>query len=284
MADILAGETYVASDSRPNRDRMTQRILVVIIVILCFVLAGELLYHLVVAPRLRIERIELESNLNMSDEQLLALAGVHEGAPYFSIDPALVVSRLEAHPMVRRAQVETIFPNRVSISVTRRQPLAAALATTESGTVPLVFDEEGVVFQVGLDGMDSLPIVSGLRFAAATVGLRLPPLVVDFLVQLRRIRMDSPQLYGLFSEYRIVQKNEYAYEVVLYPVHYQLPVRIGTSIDADMIEYVIMMLDILQNDGRISSLVELDFRSGEGVLRSRQSPPPSADATRGSDG
>ena len=80
---------------------------------------------------------------------------------------------------------------------------------------------------------------------------------------------DALPIYRLFSEYRIVQKNEYAYEVVLYPVHYRLPVRVGTSIDADMIEYVMMMLDLLQKEDRIATLSELDFRSGEGVLRSR---------------
>ncbi|MFW5742866.1 MAG: hypothetical protein ACOC2D_06265, partial [Spirochaetota bacterium] len=56
----------------------------------------------------------------------------------------------------------------------------------------------------------------------------------------------------------------------LYPMHYALPVRIGTSIDEDMIQYVMMMLDVLHREGRLSSLVELDFRNGEGVLRTRE--------------
>ena len=271
MADVLAGETYVTREGRKDHEKAAQRILVAIVVILSLILAGELIYHLVLAPRLTIRTIAIQGDLPLSDEEVLALAGVREGAPYFSVDALEVSQRIEQHPLVRDAQVAVSFPDTLTISASRRVALAAALARTESGTVPLVFDEEGVVFQIGLgDAADELPIVSGLRFAAVDLGLQLPALVVDFLEQLRTIKMNDPALYRLFSEYRIVQKNEYAYEVVLYPMHYSLPVRIGTSIDTDMIQYVMMMLDVLKGEGRLSSLAELDFRSGEGVLRPRE--------------
>lgn len=276
MADVLAGERYVAreryeSDSLPSRPQAAQRILIAIIAVLSLVLAGELAYHLVLAPRLVIDTIDLETDLPLTDEEILALAGIRIGTPYFTIEAAAAEANIERHPVVRDAQVRTVFPNRVSIAAVRRQPLAAALAATPEGTVPLVFDEEGVVYQIGIgEGID-LPIVSGLRFQAVDVGLELPQLVVDFLTQLRELKMQSPELYGLFSEYRVVQKNDYAYEVVLYPMHYPLPVRIGTSIDRDMIQYVLMMLDVLNREDRLASLAELDFRGGEGVLRPRAS-------------
>lgn len=271
MADVLAGENYVRRAPRPERTGATQRVLVVAIVLLSLVLAGELVYHLLVAPRLAIEEIRIESNLPIPDEELLAIAGVRIGVPFFAVDAAAVEAKIARHPVVLDAQVDVTFPSRMTISATRRQPLAAALAETPDGSVPLVFDEEGVVFQIGLGEVaGELPIVSGLRFESVDLGLELPALVVDFLVQLRRIRMQSPELYRLFSEYRIVRKNDYAYEVVLYPMHYALPVRIATSIDEDMIQYVMMMLDVLHREGRLSSLVELDFRNGEGVLRPRE--------------
>lgn len=268
MADVLAGENYVRREQRPERTRATQRVLVVVIVLLSLVLAGELVYHLLIAPRLAIEEIRIESDLPMSDEELLAAAGVRIGIPYFAVDAAAVEANIERFPVVRDAQVDVTFPNRLTISAVRRRPLATALAETADGTVALVFDEEGVVFRVGLGEVaEELPVVSGLRFESVEPGLELPALVVEFLAQLRRIRMQSPELYRLFSEYRIVRKNDYAYEVVLYPMHYPLPVRIGTSIDEDMIQYVMMMLDVLYREGRLSSLSELDFRNGEGVLR-----------------
>jgi cell division protein FtsQ len=270
MADVLTGESYVSREPRPERDRLTHRVLVVAVALLSVILAGELVYHLVLAPRLVIERIEIEGDVPMSTQEILSLAGVAEGTPYFSVDSEVVAARIESHPVVREAHVTTVFPNELMISASRRVPLAAALAETGDGSVPLVFDEEGVVFQLGLrESETELPVVSGLRFETVDLGLKLPQFLVDFLTQLRAIKMNRPELYRLFSEYRVVRKNEYAFEVVLYPMHYRLPVRIGTSIDADMIQYVMMMLDVLQKEGRISSLAELDFRSGEGVLRPR---------------
>ena len=268
MADVLAGERYVARETPPNRERTTQRILVAVIALLALVLAGEVVYHLAIAPRLVINSITIDSDVPLTDETLLSLAGVREGAPYFAVDTDEIESRIASHPAVRDVRVEATFPDRLTITAVRRTALAVALATTDRGTVPLVFDDEGVVFRIGMEEADSeLPVVSGLRFATVDTGLELPALVVDFLTQLRELKMSSPELYRLFSEFRIVRKNDYAYEVVLYPMHYPLPVRIGTSIDADMIQYVMMMLDVLQSEGKLSTLAELDFRSGEGVLR-----------------
>ncbi len=271
MADVLTGGRYAVRQGRRVREERIQKILVVTIIVLSLILAGELVFHFVIAPRLVINSVTLDNDLPMSDAELLAVAGVREGTRFFSLDVDHVAGRIERHPAVREAQVKATFPNRLSISVSRRVPLAAALAQADGVTVPLVFDEEGVVFQAGADAqIDGLPVISGLRFATVDVGLQLPALVVDFLRQLRRIRMEEPALFRLFSEYRIVQKNDFAYEVVLYPMHYPLPVRIGTSIDADMIQYVMMMLDVLQRDGRLATAAELDFRSGEGVLRPRE--------------
>lgn len=275
MADVLTGENYVTRETPPARERATQRVLLAVIALLAVVLAGELVYHLALAPRLVLDSITIESDLPLSDDELLSLAGVREGTPYFSIDTDEVAARISSHPTVRDVRVQATFPDRLAITAVRRTALAVALATTDAGAVPLVFDEEGIVFRVGMQEADAeLPVVSGLRFATVDTGLELPSLVVDFLAQLRELKMNSPELYQLFSEYRIVRKNEYAYEVVLYPMHYPLPVRIGTSIDADMIQYVMMMLDVLQREGRLSTLAELDFRSGEGVLRPLESEGP----------
>jgi cell division protein FtsQ len=281
VADAIAGERYVTRDAPVDHTRGTQRILVLIIAVLSIILALELVYHLVLAPRLVIDRIEVESNLPLTDTELLSLAGVRVGMPYFGTDVEEITHRILAHPVVRDAQVVAGFPNRLSITATRRTPLAVALAQTPDGVVPLVFDEQGVVFQLGLsDASAELPVVSGLRFATVGLGLELPAQVVDFLDQLRSLRMEAPELYRLFSEYRIVQKNEYAYEVVLYPMHFALPVRIGTSIDSDMVQYVMMMLDVLHREGRLSTLAELDFRDGEGVLRPRTRPVAPGEAAR----
>ena len=273
MADVLTGSNYVPRESaagagRRDRSRMVQRVLLALVVILGIAFVGEVVYHLVIAPRLAVTSIDVISDLGMAEEELLAIAGVRTGVTYFRVDESAIVARLEALPEVRRASAELVFPNRLQITAQRRQPLACAIVETPDGATSLIFDEEGVVFQVGMDGVAAaLPVVSGLRFPAARTGLELPSILVEFLESLRELKMHSPEMYGLFSEYRVVRKNDYVYEVVLYPMHYSVPVRVGTTIDAGMLQYVLMMLDMLNREGRLAGATELDFRSGEGVLR-----------------
>ena len=104
----------------------------------------------------------------------------------------------------------------------------------------------------------------------AEVGLELPTILVGFLESLRDLKANAPELHSLFSEYRVVRRNDYVYEVVLYPMHYSVPVRIGARVDPGMLQYALMMLDMLEREGKLAGAVELDFRSGEGVLRMRE--------------
>ena len=276
MADVLTGNNYVARGSAKDEDgrdrtRLVQRTLLALVIVLVVVFIGELAYHLLIAPRLTINAIDVSSDLGIPEEDLLAQAGVRIGTTYFQVDEAAIVERLQALPVVRDATAALVFPNRLEISATRRQPLACALVETPDGATTLVFDEEGVVFAIGADaGTANLPIISGLRFPSAEIGLQLPGVLVEFLESLRTLKLQSPELYGLFSEFRVVRKNDYVYEVVLYPMHYALPVRIGARIEASMVQYIVMMLDMLEREGRLGGAEELDFRTGEGVLRMRE--------------
>jgi len=271
MADVLTGNPFVSRSTEPrDRERTIQRALLALVIVLSLALVAELVYHLAIAPRLAISVIDIENGTTISDQELLSVAGVHIGMMYFKADTVELASRIEALPEVRSVTVELVFPNRMSIRVAQRQPLACAVVDTESGAQTLVFDEEGVVFRIGHESVaETLPVISGLRFPTADVGLRLPTLLVGFLESLRTLRDDTPELYALFSEYRVVPKNESTFDVVLYPMHFSVPVRIGTRIDAGMVQYIVMMLDMLRREGRLDDVAELDFRSGEGVLRAK---------------
>jgi cell division protein FtsQ len=271
MTDVLTGGDYVTPGRHARRERSLHKVLVAIIVILALALAGELAYHLFVVPRMAVSSITIRNDLGLTDDQLLALSGIDIGTLYFKLDVDEAAERIEQHPAVSAARVERHFPNSVTIDVQGRTPLAVALAETDSGAIPLVFDEEGIVFSVDEPARAAeLPVISGLRFSGVEVGMELPSLVVQFLSDLRSLRLSAPDLFALFSEYRIVRLNDYAYEVVIYPMYYQVPVRIGTTINTEMIQYVLIVLEMLRREGRLSLLAEIDFRNGEGVLITRE--------------
>jgi cell division protein FtsQ len=270
MADLVAGERYATRKAEGERERVAQRILLAVIIALVLVIAGQIVYHLVVAPRLAIETITVHNELSMSDEQVLQIAQTRPGMLFFQADPVAIVERLEAIPEVRHAAVDRLFPNELIISVERRVPLASAVVMTEGGAQQVIFDDDGVVFQIGAPASSMLPVVSGLRFPEAAVGLQLPAVVVDFLTQLRHLQLHNPELFALFSEFRIVPRNEHTFEVVLYPMHFPVPVRTGSEISAEMIQYTIMMLDMLRAQGELPLVEELDLRANDAVVRYRE--------------
>jgi len=267
MADTLTGSPFVGErQADPNRN--LQRVLIVLVAILAAALVLELVYHLVIAPRLTITNVTVNNSTPIPDAELLAAAGISAGMMYFSIDTAQLESRIEAIPVVREALVELSFPNRLTVTAYQREPLAWSIVPTGSGARTVVFDDEGVVFRTDVSDSDGwMPVISGLRFPAASVGLVLPELLSGFLHSLRALKAEAPELFGLISEYRVVRKNDGAYDVVLYPMHFDVPVRIGRTIDAGMLQYVVMTLEMLKREGRLEGVAEIDFRSGEGVLR-----------------
>ncbi|MFP3958773.1 MAG: cell division protein FtsQ/DivIB [Spirochaetaceae bacterium] len=257
-----------------DRDRnqvRTSRILLVVIVVLSVVLVGELAFHFLVAPRLTISEITVDSEVPFTDEELLALGGLEQVPAFFAVDPARIERNLESHPTVRDASVQKVFPNRLGISITGRKPLLVTLAEQDGSATPVAVDADGVVFDVerNLASLD-LPLVSGIRFEGFAPGAELPDMLHGFLEDVQELRLEHPDLFDQISEYRVVRRGEHDFEVVLYPTSYRTPVRIGRELDGSLCRYIIMVLDAFDRDGRLEDIEEFDFRAGEIVYRTKE--------------
>ncbi|MFP4617903.1 MAG: cell division protein FtsQ, partial [Spirochaetaceae bacterium] len=89
----------------------------------------------------------------------------------------------------------------------------------------------------------------------------------SFLEDLEELKGDSPSLYRLISEVKFVKNNSTEYDVILYPSHYRVRVRIGPSIDKKLLTYVMLVLDVLSGRGMEDEVVEVDFRTDNVVYR-----------------
>jgi cell division protein FtsQ len=265
-----AGGRSAGGRESAGSDR-TSRILMLLIAVLALALIGELTFHFVIAPELSITEISVESEVAFADDELLRLAGLEQAPAYFAVDAAEVARNLETHPSVRAASVEKVFPNRLEIGIAGRKPLLVTLAASETGSVPVAVDDEGVVFEISGNLADlDLPLVSGIRFEGFSPGVQLPPMLHEFLADVRRLKMDHPVLFDQISEYRIVRTGDHSFDVLLYPVSYGTPVRIGSEVDGSLCKYIIMVLDALDRDGRLAEIEELDFRTGQIVYRTKE--------------
>jgi cell division protein FtsQ len=70
--------------------------------------------------------VEVEGTAHLSPHQVLRTAGVGEGVNVAHLDERSIEARLEMHPWIQDATVQTSMPATITISVTERSPLTVA--------------------------------------------------------------------------------------------------------------------------------------------------------------
>jgi len=113
--------------------------------------------------RLRSIRIASDET-RVSPQSLAEIAGLYDDASLWDVDPQSIESTLADASWVRRASVQRHFPWQVSLSVSKRHGIAAAVA---NGKAYLV-DPEGVLFhEIDEASVPDLPYLTGWDSAAS---------------------------------------------------------------------------------------------------------------------
>jgi cell division protein FtsQ len=82
---------------------------------------------------------------------------------------------------------------------------------------------------------------------------------IPFFRELEKMSSSSPELLGAISEIGINRKPFDGFDLVLYPMHNKVRVRVN-ELNEDMLRYTLLMVDVLaSNENGINSF---DFRSG----------------------
>ncbi len=270
-------DTIRRSKSRDRRTEGLEKLFSLIILFLLLVLAGELLFHFVISPRLVLSNIVIEAaaDFPMADEEILELGGIQSGASFFSVDPELVSQRLSSVPYIKKVQVERSFPNKLHIGIQEREAIATILASGESKSgdnksSTLFVSRDGAVFpRPGLVVTD-MPVISGIEIPQVGETMFLPKQLLHSIYTFEKTHQDAPELYRLISELKFVKKRGNDYEVVLFPAHRRIRVRIGATLNEQLLAYIMMVLDVLGERELFPDLEEIDFRTGEVVYKVRE--------------
>jgi cell division protein FtsQ len=251
------------------REYVFNRALVILVIALCLFLAGELVFHFVIAPRMVVRSITIKSELGLSKEEILAIAGIEESVYYYNLDTLQIREDLERFALVREAVVEKVFPDALIITLYGRAPLAMFFFTTPEGvSVPLVIDDQGVVFEIGSGVSDwDLPVITGVKFQQLKVGMKLPERVRPILQDLHTLQKQEPDLFQLISEVRLISKSTGALEILLYPIQYPVRLRLRAGLDPAVMRNALIILDLLAGQEVLQRVRELDLRTGEVVYR-----------------
>jgi cell division protein FtsQ len=170
--------------------------------------------------------------------------------------------------LVESAKVTKRFPDKLIISLVPRKAAAVTLTSVNGKQVPIFIDTYGVFFKKGEDVSEiaGLPVISGLE--NPQVNMRLPSGLVSLMENISHLAAGSPGLLSAISEIRIEPKAWDGYDLVLYPVHSSIRVRVENNLTEEVIRYMLLMLNVFEYD--IEKPSEIDFRSGMGSYKIKE--------------
>jgi cell division septal protein FtsQ len=148
-------------------------------------------------PDYFLREINVATDGALTREQVLNAAGVSEGRNIFTVDLAQARNAIEQMPQVESAVVQRQLPNRMSITVTERRPIAWVAAKGDedpsSSERSFLIDARGTVLRsrVILPEYYHLPIISGFETENLVPGKRVPAWEMQAALELVRLNADN---------------------------------------------------------------------------------------------
>ncbi|GHU66429.1 cell division protein FtsQ [Spirochaetia bacterium] len=233
------------------------------ILAICIAVGAELLWLLGITPFMPFSKVDVTAVEGLSRESILTLAGVSSQSSFISLNARTAEKALRALPQIESAYVFKHFPDKLEIVVTGREAIALAFASLNGKIVPVFFDSHGVIFRIGHEGkvntFAELPVISGIVINEPYPGMRLPAMFNSLFRDLDTLHLSSPELLTAVSEIKINRKSFDGFDLILYPVHKQIRVRLS-ELNQDLLRYTLLMADVLA--AREPGIKSIDFRSG----------------------
>ncbi|MCL2093261.1 MAG: FtsQ-type POTRA domain-containing protein [Treponema sp.] len=264
MAEQIYFDDEVEAEAEAPKAIRSKKLLKWLIIVAVLFLAAELVWLFGISPFRPFSRIEITGYEGIERAEIIARSGLQRNSSYVSTDPAAIEQALMGFSSLESVRVIKSFPDRLSIDLQGRRPVAFTLAFLDSRTVPVFFDSQGVIFQIGQDSKNlflqqRLPAISGLVIENPYLGMQLPLVFEPLLWELEKITLSAPELISAISEFRINRRPYDGFDLILYLMHSQIRVRLS-ELNEDLLRYTLLMVDVLASAEE--GIHTLDFRSG----------------------
>jgi len=248
---------------------MNSRIIINSIYTLLTILIIISIFGFFVLPFFTIKEIKLDSSISFSNN-IENIAGLNSSSSFLFIKPDIIEKRILKEPLVRKVYVEKSFPDTLNITVFGRKALAIAYVDQGGLSIPICFDENGVVFQIGDEIEDiNLPVLSGdLDFGKVSTGGELPKVLVPLLKSLKDIRGSVPEYYSSISEIIVTKRGEKTFDLVLHFIFSPIKAVVRDVLTASELKNIIVVISLLERES--VSVDQVDFREDEIVYREKE--------------
>jgi len=257
---------YNNADSGAKKSKKIEKGIKRILAIAGIIFIVEIIWLFGISPFIPFSNIDVHGFEGFERAQILRYAGINDRSSYFSTNVKEVKERLASNVLVESAVVIKRFPDKLSIFLTPRKAAALTLTTIGQRQVPICVDRHGVYFKIAqgdISETQNLPIISGID--NPKINMRLPSGLISLVESLTNISSTSPELLSAISEIRIERKAWDGYDLVLFPVHSSIKVRLENNLTEDTLKYMFLMLNVFEASFPLPQ--EIDFRSGMGTYK-----------------
>jgi len=156
-------------------------------------------------PEYNLSEVSVHTDGSLTREQILDATDIREGSNIFSINLSQARKALVALPLVERAEIERIMPNKISIDISERKPVAWVTgkddADPSSDPGAYLIDHEGMLLRVKnqVPAYYHLPIICGLEVDNYEEGDTVDLPEVHAALELIRLTGENPARYQVRS-------------------------------------------------------------------------------------
>ena len=240
-----------------------------LIVVLAILLFAEFVWLFVVSPCMPLTTITITGMNAPERARVLYAAGITARSSYISINEKQVEKNLLSLPQVEKAVAAKHFPDTLMITLIPRKLLAVSLLEIHNKIEPVLFDANGVVFQIGKHGAAvsaGAPVISGLLGEPVRIGDTVPAVFLPFLSSLKELGENSGELLSSISEIYVNKKAYNTFDLLIYPAYNQTKIRMN-GLNEDNLRYMFLLLDVFAETN--TDVEEIDFRTGTASYKRR---------------
>jgi Cell division septal protein len=261
MSDVSMFGFRSSEKSGDTSDRKT-KIVMIVFFVLCAAFLLEIVVYKLVLPSMGTPKITYSGANRVSVEEMSALLAPMKNLNWFAYSPEEAVSILSSVPAVDSVTVSKHFPDRISIAVTERQPVAMTFISDNGRSVPVQIDRNGVLFDGSASEQqdNSIPIISGLPVEHLSEGMRIPAKYLVLIDQISHIQSLPQKYFAAISEICVMPKEYGNYELMLIPAKSRTRVLTDRALNEDALQYMMVVLDVVNSiEPNVS---EIDLRYG----------------------
>ena len=246
---------------KSQSDDRTWKIVKVLFFILCFIIFLEFVIYKYIKPCFSIPKFDYVGNASYSEEVNNTLKNLNY-TTWIKFDVDNASKAIKANPSVASVMVVKKFPNKVFYDIKERHPVAITFVQDGDTSYPIQIDESGYFFPVNKQkSFENLPILSGIPVEYIADGMSVPNEYRPLLNQISKIAATDSSYFACLSEICVVPKSSGGYELVLIPSQSKTRVHMDRSLNIHSLEYMMVVLDVIQQLGQTVSEVDIRYQS-----------------------